>query len=115
MRSKGLSFAFLLAIAASLLALSTMTLGQTPHRQDASSNASRYLFSTISYGAYYTQALGINSAGSVVGDYGNTASFKVASDTFMTAIVPAGATTGPVVVTTRTGPLTSNVNFRITQ
>lgn len=31
----------------------------------------------------------------------------------MTAVVPAGATTGPVVVTTPSGALTSNVNFRI--
>lgn len=41
------------------------------------------------------------------------ASFSVVSDTYLTAIVPAGATTGPVVVTTPSGPLTSNVNFRI--
>jgi len=40
-------------------------------------------------------------------------SFKVVSDTYMTAVVPTGATTGSVVVTTPTGPLTSNVNFRI--
>jgi uncharacterized repeat protein (TIGR03803 family) len=40
-------------------------------------------------------------------------SFTVVSDTFMTAVVPAGATTGKVVVTTPSGPLTSNVNFRI--
>ncbi len=42
-------------------------------------------------------------------------SFKVASDTFLTAIVPSGASTGKVVVTTPGGALTSNVNFRITQ
>jgi uncharacterized repeat protein (TIGR03803 family) len=42
-------------------------------------------------------------------------SFKVASDTFLTAVVPSGATTGKVVVTTPGGALTSNVNFRITQ
>jgi hypothetical protein len=41
-------------------------------------------------------------------------SFKVASDTFLTAVVPSGATTGKVVVTTPGGTLTSNVNFRIT-
>jgi hypothetical protein len=29
----------------------------------------------------------------------------------MSATVPAGATTGPVTVTTPTGSLTSNVNF----
>jgi uncharacterized repeat protein (TIGR03803 family) len=42
-------------------------------------------------------------------------SFSVKTDTYMTAIVPAGATTGPVVVTTPTGTLTSNVSFRISQ
>jgi uncharacterized repeat protein (TIGR03803 family) len=42
-------------------------------------------------------------------------SFKVVSDTYMTAVVPTGATTGPVVVTTATGTLTSNHNFRIVQ
>jgi hypothetical protein len=33
----------------------------------------------------------------------------------MTAVVPAGATTGPVVVTTPTGTLTSNPSFRVTE
>jgi uncharacterized repeat protein (TIGR03803 family) len=41
--------------------------------------------------------------------------FSVKTDTYMTAVVPAGATTGPVVVTTPSGTLTSNVNFRISQ
>jgi uncharacterized repeat protein (TIGR03803 family) len=41
--------------------------------------------------------------------------FKVVSDTYMTAVVPAGATTGPVVVTTPGGTLTSNHSFRIVQ
>lgn len=41
------------------------------------------------------------------------ASFKVVTDTFMTAVVPSGATTGRVVVTTPGGALTSNVSFRI--
>jgi uncharacterized repeat protein (TIGR03803 family) len=40
-------------------------------------------------------------------------SFAVTSDTFMTAVIPSGATTGKVVVNAPTGPLTSNVNFRI--
>jgi uncharacterized repeat protein (TIGR03803 family) len=40
-------------------------------------------------------------------------SFKVVSDTYMTAVVPTSATTGPVVVTTPTGTLTSNHNLRI--
>ena len=39
--------------------------------------------------------------------------FSVVSDTYMTAVVPAGATTGAVVVTTPAGNLTSNVSFRI--
>jgi hypothetical protein len=38
----------------------------------------------------------------------------VASGTFLTAVIPSGATTGKVVVTTPGGALTSNVNFRIT-
>ena len=40
-------------------------------------------------------------------------SFTVVSNTYMTAVVPSSATTGKVVVTTPTGTLTSNVNFRI--
>jgi len=40
-------------------------------------------------------------------------SFKVASDTYMTAVVPSGATSGPVVVTTPSGNLTSNKSFQI--
>lgn len=39
--------------------------------------------------------------------------FSVVSDTYMTAVVPSGATTGPVVVSTPGGTLTSNVSFRI--
>ena len=41
--------------------------------------------------------------------------FKVVSNTYMTAVVPTGATTGPVIVTTPTGMLTSNHNLRIVQ
>ena len=40
-------------------------------------------------------------------------SFHVASDTYMTAIVPPGATTGPVTVTTPGGSLTSKLSFII--
>jgi uncharacterized repeat protein (TIGR03803 family) len=40
-------------------------------------------------------------------------SFKVVSDTFLIAVVPSGATTGPVVVTTPSGTLTSNKSFTI--
>ena len=42
-------------------------------------------------------------------------SFSVLSDTCMTAIVPSGATTGPVAVTTPTGTLISNKTFRVVQ
>jgi uncharacterized repeat protein (TIGR03803 family) len=42
-------------------------------------------------------------------------SFSVVTDTYMTAVVPANATTGPLVVTTPTGPLTSNKVFRISK
>ncbi len=40
-------------------------------------------------------------------------SFSVLSSTYMTAVVPSGATTGPVVVTTPGGVLTSNKSLRI--
>ena len=39
--------------------------------------------------------------------------FDVVSDTFLTAVIPSGATTGPVVVTTPAGKLTSNKTFQI--
>ncbi len=42
-------------------------------------------------------------------------SFTVVSDTYMTAVVPAGATTGAVVVATPSGNLTSNVSFRVSK
>ena len=41
-------------------------------------------------------------------------SFTVVSDTYMTAVVPTGATTGPIVVTSPTGSLKSNRNFTVT-
>jgi len=40
-------------------------------------------------------------------------SYSVVSDTYLTAVVPSGATTGAVVVITPGGVLTSNVGFRI--
>jgi uncharacterized repeat protein (TIGR03803 family) len=42
-------------------------------------------------------------------------SFQVVSDTYMTASVPNGATTGPVVVTTPASTLNSNKKFNVTQ
>jgi hypothetical protein len=44
---------------------------------------------------------------------GTPAAFNVISDTFLKATVPQGATTGPVTVTTPSGPLTSNVPYRV--
>jgi uncharacterized repeat protein (TIGR03803 family) len=46
---------------------------------------------------------------------GTPAAFTVKSDTFITATVPPGATTGFVTVVTPSGTLTSNVPFRVTQ
>jgi uncharacterized repeat protein (TIGR03803 family) len=45
---------------------------------------------------------------------GATASYRAASDTYLTATVPSGATTGAVTVTTPGGTLTSNKTFRVT-
>jgi uncharacterized repeat protein (TIGR03803 family) len=45
---------------------------------------------------------------------GTPAKFAVPSDTYLTAIVPPGATTGPVTVATPSGTLTSNKSFRVT-
>jgi hypothetical protein len=44
---------------------------------------------------------------------GTPASFTVLSDTYIQAIVPAGATSGFVTVSTPTGTLTSNVVFHV--
>jgi len=46
---------------------------------------------------------------------GTAATFKVVHGTEITTIVPSGATTGPVQVTTPSGTLISNVNFVVTQ
>ena len=44
---------------------------------------------------------------------GTPATFKVWSETYLSATVPSGATTGPVTVTTPTGTLTSDREFRV--
>ena len=44
---------------------------------------------------------------------GTPATFTVRRDTFLTATVPTGATTGYVTVTTPSGTLTSNVQFHV--
>jgi uncharacterized repeat protein (TIGR03803 family) len=46
--------------------------------------------------------------------HGVSATFAVVSDTYLTAVVPAAATTGSVTVATPSGTLTSNRVFRVT-
>jgi uncharacterized repeat protein (TIGR03803 family) len=64
-----------------------------------------------------TQILGQGFTGTTAVTFNSVpaTSFTVGSDTFLTAIVPTGATTGPVVVTTPTGTLTSNKSLQILQ
>jgi uncharacterized repeat protein (TIGR03803 family) len=58
--------------------------------------------------------LGTNLHGATaVAFNGTSATFKIVSNTEITANVPPGATTGPVTVTTPNGTLASNVEFRI--
>jgi uncharacterized repeat protein (TIGR03803 family) len=45
---------------------------------------------------------------------GVAATFTIVSDTYLTAVVPTGAKTGTVTVTTPSGTLTSNTSFRVT-
>jgi uncharacterized repeat protein (TIGR03803 family) len=63
------------------------------------------------------QILGQSLTGTVRVTFNGIAAsnFTVVSDTYMTAVVPSGATTGKVVVTTPGGTLASNVSFRIIQ
>ena len=56
---------------------------------------------------------GLTGATSVAFNGVPATSFNVVSDTYMTAVVPIGAITGKVVVTTPGGTLTSNVSFRV--
>jgi uncharacterized repeat protein (TIGR03803 family) len=59
--------------------------------------------------------LGTNLNGATAVSFnGSPATFTVISPSLIRATVPAGATTGPVMVTTPTGTLTSNVSFRVT-
>jgi hypothetical protein len=56
---------------------------------------------------------GLTGTSSVSFD-GTPATFTVVSDTFLKAMVPSGATTGFVTVSTPGGTLTSNQQFRVT-
>jgi uncharacterized repeat protein (TIGR03803 family) len=62
------------------------------------------------------QILGQGLIGTTAVTFNGTpaATFNVVSDTYMTAVVPSGATTGKIVVTTPTGSLKSNRNFTVT-
>jgi hypothetical protein len=57
---------------------------------------------------------GLTGASNVTFNGVAAASFKVVSDTYLTAVVPIGASTGPVAVVTPSGTLSSSRNFRIT-
>ena len=61
------------------------------------------------------QILGTDLTGTTAVSFNGVpaSSFKVVRGTFIKATLPAGATTGPVTVTTPTGTLTSNVNFTV--
>jgi uncharacterized repeat protein (TIGR03803 family) len=63
------------------------------------------------------QILGQGLTGTTSVTFNGVAStkFSVVNDTYMTAVVPAGATTGAVVVATPAGNLTSNVSFRVSR
>ena len=90
----------------------------------------------LGYGAFYSVDLGLKpfvrstsafgKIGMNVGILGNnltgssgvtfngtSAAFTVVSDTYITATVPSGATTGNITVTTPSGTLSSNVPFRV--
>jgi hypothetical protein len=56
---------------------------------------------------------GFNSATGVSFN-GTAAKFKVSADTFLTATIPASATTGIVTVAIPSGNLKSKINFRVT-
>jgi uncharacterized repeat protein (TIGR03803 family) len=60
-----------------------------------------------------TQFLGQGFTGTTAVSFNGTpaSNFKIISDTYMTAVVPEGATTGLVTVTTPSGPLISKLNF----
>jgi uncharacterized repeat protein (TIGR03803 family) len=61
------------------------------------------------------QILGTGLTGATkVTFHGTAATFRVLSDSFMTAMVPAGSTTGWVNVSTSRGTLRSNVIFQVT-
>jgi len=60
------------------------------------------------------QILGQGFTGTTAVSFNGTpATYSIESDTFLTATVPSGATSGLVTVTTPSGTLTSNRQFRV--
>lgn len=61
------------------------------------------------------EILGQNLIGTTAVSFNKTpaTTFQVVSSTFLTAVVPAGATSGPITLTTPKGALTSRINFRV--
>ena len=58
---------------------------------------------------------GLKGTTSVTFNGVSATSFFAGADTYLRVVIPSGATTGPVVVTTASGKLSSNVNFVVTQ
>jgi hypothetical protein len=72
------------------------------------------LVTTSGKAAQTIEILGNGLTGATSAKFGTgSASFKVVSDTYMTAVVPATGTTGAVTVTTPSGFRVSSKNFRV--
>jgi hypothetical protein len=56
---------------------------------------------------------GFNGTSSITFNGVPARNFFVGTDTYIQVVIPKGATTGPVLVTTPTGVLKSNKDFRI--
>jgi len=74
-----------------------------------------FIKTTLNHGVpgWTVQILGTGLTGSTSVTFNGVtaAGFKVLSDTYMTAIVPTGTSTGPIQVTTPGGTLSTNGNF----
>jgi uncharacterized repeat protein (TIGR03803 family) len=72
------------------------------------------LMATSGKAGQTVQILGQNFLGATLVKFGSgSASFTAASDTYMTAVVPAGGSTGSVTVTTSSGTFTSSKMFKV--
>lgn len=81
---------------------------------------------SLNFAPFVRSVFNFGKAGATVGILGNglkgttnvrfngaPASFTVVSDTYVTALLPASATTGKIEVTTPNGTLSSNVEFQV--